>query len=155
MNRVNRSCTDEHEENKEQKDKSKSKRSKGRTTGPICEACGLSHWTPRRCRRCRGRLRDCITNFGDALSEPALARARAALRDADVVLCLGSSLLVSPARDLLAGAGTAALVLCNRQRTAFDARAADTGVRMFGDCDTFMLLLQEALSQIESSSPPP
>lgn len=153
VNRENRSCTTEEDDDEEKKKKKKGRRVRA---GPVCEACGLSHWTPRRCRRCRGRLRDTITNFGDALSEPALERARAALQAADVVLCLGTSLLVSPARDLLGGAAAAAraLVVCNRQRTAFDKRAADTGVRMFGDCDTFMLLLQDALRQREPAPSP-
>ena len=109
-------------------------------------------------------MRDTIINFGDDLRADIMDRATAEARGARVLLSLGSTMLVSPANELvtLGGrglrtrrrynefrahdrAGTTQdplppvpdehhLIIVNRQKTEFDDRAI---VRVFGDTDVF------------------
>jgi hypothetical protein len=83
------------------------------------------HCTSRRCA-CGAVLKDSIINFGENLPEVALERAEAACRAADVVICVGSSLRVTPAADLPADAAArgASLVIVNLQKTPLDGAAA-------------------------------
>ena len=94
-----------------------------------CETCGLNHRTGRRCDACGAHLLDTIINFGDFLEEPIIDAARAEADKADVFMSLGTLMSVPPACDLIKGRKDAALVVCNRQRTALDARAKRTGAR--------------------------
>jgi NAD-dependent deacetylase len=70
----------------------------------------------------------------DSQIEPATEHAN----KADVVIVLGSTLLVTPAADLCEPKSGQQLIICNRQTTPLDNDAA---VRVFGDCDTFLDLL--------------
>ena len=56
-----------------------------------------------------------IINFGDYLEGPVLGSAEKNAQQADLVLCLGSTLRVSPANALVeAGQEPIRLVICNR-----------------------------------------
>ena len=56
-----------------------------------------------------------IINFGDYLEEPVLSSAVNNAAQADLVLCLGSTLMVSPANSLVeSGKKPIRLVICNR-----------------------------------------
>ena len=75
---------------------------------------------------CGAPLKPDVVLFGELLPEPALARASALAAQADVLLCVGSSLEVYPSpscREItLAGGGEVALVTSGP--TPYDADAA-------------------------------
>jgi NAD-dependent deacetylase len=77
-------------------------------------------------------LKPDVVLFGELLPEDALARAERLAREADLMLCVGSSLEVYPVADLpartLAAGGDVAIV--TQGRTPFDAHAA---VKLDGD----------------------
>lgn len=60
------------------------------------------HKTGRYCAdpKCRGELKDSIINFGESLPEKALNKAYEHAEKADLCICLGSSLTVSPANEI-------------------------------------------------------
>ncbi|XP_060608576.1 NAD-dependent protein deacetylase Sirt6-like isoform X2 [Ruditapes philippinarum] len=113
-----------------------------------CELCGLSHRTGRKCdnKKCKGNLNDTIINFRDNLEGEILERARTHSRRSDLMLCLGTTLQVTPAANLVGKRkDRRRLIICNRQETALDsphqkkgANGADNRCRVFGDCDVFM-----------------
>ena len=76
---------------------------------PVCPACG-------------GRLISSVVNFGDPLPALELARAGEHARRCDVLLVLGSSLVVEPAASLVGFAVRrgARVVLINRGETPYD-----------------------------------
>jgi mono-ADP-ribosyltransferase sirtuin 6 len=127
-----------------------------------CTACSWGHYTGRRCDRragaaaaaCGGKLRDTIVNFGDDLHAAVLGglpRAQAECRAADLVICLGSSLTVTPACDLpkLRRKG-ARIVIVNLQETPLDGHAA-VAVRAFYPCDSFFELVMRELALADGS----
>ena len=85
----------------------------------ICQKCGQNymrdfrvrtaqkchdHKTIRNCDdpACKGTLHDSIINFGENLREDILNMGYAHGYEADLMLCLGSSLRVNPAADMAA-----------------------------------------------------
>jgi NAD-dependent deacetylase len=94
-----------------------------------------------------------VVLFGEYLPAQALARAEALAADADLMLCIGSSLEVYPVAQLpattLAAGGR--LAILTQSPTCFDSRAA---VRMGGDIIAELTLLLEALG-LSVTSPPP
>ncbi|KAL8612722.1 hypothetical protein ACOMHN_025373 [Nucella lapillus] len=103
-----------------------------------CNLCGLCHRTGRRCEEkgCSGYLEDTIINFRDNLEDAGLDRALDEAGKSDIILCLGTTLMVTPACDIVEETqGKKPLIICNRQKTAKDHLAQ---VRVFGDCDFFM-----------------
>jgi len=85
-----------------------------------------------RCAACGAPLKPDVVLFGELLPEAALARASALAAEADVLLCVGSSLEVFPIAQLpeitLAAGGQVALV--TKGPTPYDRRAA---VKLEGD----------------------
>jgi NAD-dependent deacetylase len=81
---------------------------------------------------CGAALKPDVVLFGELLPEPALARASALAAEADVLLCVGSSLEVFPIAQLpqitLAAGGAVALV--TKGPTPYDREAA---VKLDGD----------------------
>ncbi len=78
------------------------------------------------CERCAGLLSPNVVLFEDPLPERALADAKRAARSSDVMLAVGSSLLVTPACYLLdeaLGSG-GRLIIVNREPTPYDPLAA-------------------------------
>jgi len=75
---------------------------------------------------CGGILKSATISFGQQLSVIDLARAQLAVEDADVLLCVGTSLGVYPAAGLvpLALAAGAKVVIANAEATPFDDEAA-------------------------------
>ncbi|OWF48853.1 NAD-dependent protein deacetylase SRT1 [Mizuhopecten yessoensis] len=112
-----------------------------------CERCELCHRTGRKCEKkgCRGPLEDSIINFGDLLEDEINDRGGDHASQCDLMLCLGTTLRVTPASDLVElGKHPLKLVICNRQETYMDStctkKAKDgqqLGSRVFGDCDVF------------------
>eukprot|EP00667_Euglena_gracilis_P017908 EG_transcript_18946 len=136
---------------------------------PECPTCRLTHGTARRCtaavgrRLCGAALRDTIVNFGDPLPAAHLDAATRHAEQSDLMLCLGSTLQVTPACNLVKRSKhPLGLIIANRQVTPLDERcqrprpsprrrsatapnpAPDPplpttfGVRYFGDCDRLL-----------------
>jgi NAD-dependent deacetylase len=82
---------------------------------------------PPRCRICGGTfLKPTVVLFGEPLPQAALQQAFALARQADVMLVVGSSLVVYPAADipLVAVRAGAQLIVINAEPTPFDELAA-------------------------------
>ena len=79
---------------------------------PVCAACG-------------GRLISSVVNFGDPMPQGELALAEEHARRCDLMLALGSSLMVQPAASLVGQAlrSGARVVLINRGKTPYDRAA--------------------------------
>jgi NAD-dependent deacetylase len=77
------------------------------------------------CRACAGIVKTATISFGQPMPEAEMARAEAACLDCDLLLVLGSSLVVYPAAGfpLLAKRGGARLAIVNREPTPQDAFA--------------------------------
>jgi NAD-dependent deacetylase len=74
------------------------------------------------CAACGGRLVSSVVNFGDPLPQKELELADQHVRRCDLMLVLGSSLVVNPAASLvgLALGSGARVVLANRGNTPYD-----------------------------------
>jgi NAD-dependent deacetylase len=83
-----------------------------------------------RCAQCGGWLKPATVSFGQALPADVLDEAAALAQQSDVLLALGSSLIVTPAASLagLAKQGGGALVIINLTATPYDG-VADVLVR--------------------------
>ncbi|HEY0830817.1 MAG TPA: NAD-dependent deacylase [Candidatus Dormibacteraeota bacterium] len=82
---------------------------------------------PPRCGICGGTyLKPTVVLFGEPLPQAAIQRAFALARQADVMLVVGSSLVVYPAADIpmLAARSGAQLIVINAEPTPFDELAA-------------------------------
>ncbi|MFI5281504.1 MAG: NAD-dependent protein deacylase [Candidatus Dormibacterales bacterium] len=86
---------------------------------------------PPRCRQCGGaRLKPAVVLFGEALPLEAIRQAIELARDADVMLVVGSSLVVYPAAEIpiIAIRSGARLIVVNAEPTPLDS-VADAVVR--------------------------
>ena len=74
------------------------------------------------CPACGGRLISSVVNFGDPLPYKEMALAEEHARRCDLMLALGSSLMVTPASSLVGMAlrARARVVLVNQGRTPYD-----------------------------------
>lgn len=74
------------------------------------------------CRACDGLVKTATISFGQAMPEQEMARADAASRACDLMLVLGSSLVVTPAATfpVIAKRSGARLVILNREETPLD-----------------------------------
>jgi len=82
-----------------------------------CDLCGLCHRTSRKCKRkgCKGHLIDSIINFRDNLEEDIFHTAQEHAAKCDLMLCLGTTMTVSPANELVEmGKQPLRIVVCNR-----------------------------------------
>lgn len=105
----------------------------------------FDHRTGRKCDLCGGVLLDTNIQFGEFLPEDILERASKAAKQADLCLVLGSSLTVTPARDLPETVGRkrrAKLVICNLQETPLDAMSE---TRIFSETDIVMSKVMDGL----------
>jgi NAD-dependent deacetylase len=80
---------------------------------------------PPRCSACSGLIKPAVVMFGQALDPGDMRRAHAAARNADFVMSLGSSLLVTPAADvpLVAVRRNVPYVIVNQGATPHDSIA--------------------------------
>ena len=77
------------------------------------------------CTRCGGILKSATVMFGEALEPGVFERAAAAAAGCDLMLAIGSTLIVEPAACLcaIAAEAGAALVIVNRDPTPYDTAA--------------------------------
>jgi len=77
---------------------------------------------PPRCKKCDGPLKHATISFGQSLDESVIQQAHDWMIEADLVLAMGSSLVVHPAAGLpsVATANGARLVIINRDPTPLD-----------------------------------
>jgi NAD-dependent deacetylase len=94
-------------------------------------ALGDPHGVPR-CATCGDPLKPDVVLFGEPLSEAAMARARELCEQAELLLCIGSSLEVYPVAGLpqLTHEAGGALAIITKGPTPLDELA---GVRLKGD----------------------
>lgn len=93
--------------------------------GPLVEEFLATDLVPA-CRQCStGRLKHATISFGQALPQEVLDQAVQWCQDADLMFAIGSSLVVSPAADLLriAKQSGSRLVIINRDETPLDDMA--------------------------------
>jgi len=86
----------------------------------------LERELPPRCLLCRrDRLKPTVVFFGEPLPQDVLRRSFELAEDCDVMLCVGSSLVVRPAADIpwRALRRGAPVIVCNDEPTPLDARA--------------------------------
>ncbi len=102
----------------------------GEATVPLCD-CGRP-------------LKPDVVLFGEFLSEEALGRAMTLAENADLLLCIGSSLEVHPIAQLPAVTSSrgGAIAIVTQGPTAYDARAV---VRLGGDVEQELQALLAAL----------
>jgi NAD-dependent deacetylase len=80
-----------------------------------------------RCLDCGGIVKSATISFGQAMPQEEMRRATLAARGADLMLAIGSSLLVYPAAGLplLARDGGAVFLILNRGETGLDDEASE------------------------------
>lgn len=98
------------------------------------------------CPACQGLLKGGSVMFGERVSPDRLDAALRAVLAADLLLVLGTSLLVAPASDLLQWARDAGvpIVIVNATPTPYDA---DADAALTADVDAVMVDLAEALAE--------
>src|SRR5262249_50292618 len=93
---------------------------------------------------CRGKLRDLLLDWDDALPDKDLELALEHSRKADLAICLGTSLRVRPANTIpmstIKNGGN--LVIVNLQKTPKDKYAQ---IKLQARCDDVMKSLMDAL----------
>jgi NAD-dependent deacetylase len=84
------------------------------------------------CTHCSGKVKPDVVLFGELLPEGAMDEARRLAEEAELMLCVGSSLEVYPVAGLpaLTLEGGGKLAILTRGSTPYDGEAA---VRMYGD----------------------
>ncbi|MGB8629893.1 MAG: Sir2 family NAD-dependent protein deacetylase [Xanthobacteraceae bacterium] len=115
----------------------------GNTTFALCLKCNERYeiaWVRRTmdagngrapdCPACGGHIKTATISFGQAMPEAAMLRAQELAQSCDLLLSIGSSLVVWPAAalPLMAKRNSAALIIINREPTDFD-EIADLVVR--------------------------
>ena len=109
----------------------------GTTTEAVCLSCGDRITSDEACRRieegeraprcrpCGGFLKPATISFGQAMPHDVMPRAQAAAESCDLMLAVGSSLVVEPAASIPRAARQAGarLVIVNREPTPLDGLA--------------------------------
>ena len=109
----------------------------GTTTEAVCLSCGDRITSDEACRRieegeraprcrpCGGFLKPATISFGQAMPHDVMRRAQAAAESCDLMLAVGSSLVVEPAASIPRAARQAGarLVIVNREPTPLDGLA--------------------------------
>ena len=109
----------------------------GTTTEAVCLTCGDRIPSDEACRRvadgelaprctlCGGLLKPATVSFGQAMPHDVMVRAYAAAESCDLLLAVGSSLVVEPAASIprIAKRAGARLIIVNREPTPLDVIA--------------------------------
>ncbi len=120
-----------------------------------CRECGASYGLDEvdalfdadgvaRCASCSGAVKPDVVLFGELLPEAAMTRAHALASEAELMLCIGSSLVVHPVAGLpevtLAAGGRLAIV--TKGATPYDS---DAVLKLEGEVDEELSMLIAAL----------
>lgn len=118
-----------------------------------CEKCNAEHFrdyevggmsfqkTGRKCEVCGGDLRDTLLDWEDPLPEGDHDRAMSQCEEADLTICLGTSLRIEPAGSLPTLSNK--FVVVNKQETPYDKKAA---LVIHSDVD---YVLEEVLARLD------
>jgi len=114
-------------------DVTKTRKQDERLTGRLCQD-----------KKCNGKLRDSIINFGENLPEKELKNASDHSVKADLTIVLGSSMRVQPACNLPSYSYEKGgkFMIVNLQKTYYDEFCT---IRIFSKIDDFMQLLMDKL----------
>ena len=97
----------------------------------VCRGCGavypaewvLAHGGVPRCEKCGGLVKPDVVLYGEQLDERVLLASVRAIREADLLVIGGTSLVVYPAAGLVSYCGGDEVVVVNRDPTPADATA--------------------------------
>lgn len=97
----------------------------------VCRGCGavypaewvLAHGGVPRCEKCGGLVKPDVVLYGEQLDERVLLASVRAIREADLLVIGGTSLVVYPAAGLVSYFGGDEVVVVNRDPTPADAAA--------------------------------
>ena len=132
-----------------------------------CPGCGATYMrdsdvggvglkeTGNRCPQCNRHLVDTVLDWDSELPQDHLKTARRHSREADLVLCLGTSLRIEPVCGLpflRMGEGKKKVAICNLQKTPMDKRA---NIVVRGDVDRIMHIIMERLGLAVPAFDPP
>ena len=97
------------------------------------------------CSACGGAVKPDVVLFGELLPEEAMARATELAEDADLMLCVGSSLAVHPVAGLprLTLERGGALAIVTKGETPYDR---DAELKLDGEVDAELVALVDALN---------
>lgn len=76
-----------------------------------------------RCKECGGIIRPAITFYGEFLDKETFKQARLDTKNADLLIVLGTSLVVYPASEIVSHFRGKHLVIINKKRTKFNHQA--------------------------------
>ena len=129
----------------------------GNTNLEICKKCKTEHMrdfkvrcatkqnqhdTGRKCEKkgCDGDLKDSIINYGDSLEGHIIEQASRKSAEADLYICMGSSMRVSPANMLptFCTWNGGKVVMMNLQKTPYDMLTDDGGLLIHSLIDPVM-----------------
>ena len=109
--------------------------------------------TGRKCYSCNGNLKDNVLDWDDALPAEDLEASERFAKEADLAICLGTSLQIAPAADIplktirtykdTPGDKKGKLVIINLQRTRHDNKAHTV---VHAPCDEVMMHVMQALN---------
>lgn len=83
----------------------------------------LKFGVPPRCPKCGGFIKPDVVLFNEPLNEDNLNQAVEAIMRADLLICIGTSLVVNPAASLPYYFNGKALVIINKDKTPLDSKA--------------------------------
>lgn len=75
------------------------------------------------CKECGGIIRPAITFYGEFLDKETFKQARLDTKNADLLIVLGTSLVVYPASEIVSNFRGKNLVIINKKRTKFNLQA--------------------------------
>lgn len=75
------------------------------------------------CKKCGGIIRPAITFYGEFLDKETFKQARLDTKNADLLIVLGTSLVVYPASEIISHFRGKHLVIINKKRTKFNHQA--------------------------------
>ena len=75
------------------------------------------------CKECGGIIRPAITFYGEFLDKETFKQARLDTKNADLLIVLGTSLVVYPASEIVSHFRGKHLVIINKKRTKFNHQA--------------------------------